>query len=211
MVYDIVKSTPDKYTKEYQKGKIYLIARNSRGYNTGELFFGIDSSNLYYQSGGGGSTHFYQNHTLDYNCNTPLQRNMQKHLIRVDQIAKKEEYLDNPGFKEKHRVWFSTKLKDYTGWDTTVLIRDYIWNEETGEIIFQWGHNKTKTINFDNIKEMFYPNPKENDIINKRLDEATKLLNRAKLIIDENNKEASERNEYSNINIVSDITRFLNK
>ena len=51
--------------------------------------------------------------------------------------------------------------------------------------------------------------PKKHQSVRNRLQEATELLKRARLIIDEENSNMADRGEYSNVGIVDDIDRFL--
>jgi len=57
----------------------------------------------------------------------------------------------------------------------------------------------------------FYINskPKIKLTTKERLSISLSLLKRARLIIDENNEKLSNNNEYANINIISDIDRFI--
>lgn len=190
----------------------YQRAKDNRGYYIHELFYGIDESNLYYQSGGGGSSQFYQNETKGYSSNTPLQRNMQQHLTKVDCIIKEEEYLNqavlesflNGGDSTIKNLWFTIDIKDKHTWEKTHLIREFTWDAERKELTFSWRGPKTVTL--EEVQNLYYPHPKIEEL---NMNKAVELLKRAALIIDENNEAASNRGEYSNINIVSDINRFL--
>ncbi len=192
----------------------YHCAKDSRGYYVHDLFFGIDGTDLYYQSGGGGGTQFYQNETLGYSTNTPLQSNMQQHLTKVDCIETKAEYLDQAMMEQLlsgnkkgiNTLWFSILVKEKP-WDRVRLYRTFKWDPDTKLITYgnEYGAGK-KTCTLDEIIHLYYPHPNIEEL-NKN--KAVELLRRAALIIDENNEEASNRGEYSNINIVRDINKFL--
>ncbi len=59
------------------------------------------------------------------------------------------------------------------------------------------------------VEVMFSIRPKPKLTKRKKLQNAIALLKRAKLIINENNVELNNKNEYANIGIVEDIERFL--
>ena len=201
------------YVKMTFDGK-YHCAKDSRGYYVHDLFFGIDGSDLYYQSGGGGNTQFYQNETKGYSSNTPLQSNMQQYLTKVDCIDKQPEYLNNDllemlltgGIQNKNNtLWITAEVKNANCWDTVALIKKYSWDSEKELISFRYGVNEY-SFSLDEIQNLYYPHPNIEEL-NKN--KAVELLRRAALIIDENNEDASNRGEYSHINIVRDINKFL--
>ena len=51
--------------------------------------------------------------------------------------------------------------------------------------------------------------PQKRKSTRRQLSIAIELLKRSRLIIDDENKDANDRNEYGNIGIVEDIDRFL--
>lgn len=59
------------------------------------------------------------------------------------------------------------------------------------------------------VEVMFSIKPRPKLTKRKKLQNAIALLKRAKLIINEHNVELNNNDEYANINIISDIERFL--